>query len=138
MPQKLVARYVRQFASSVALNSNDEEFSEVISYSTRVERAIKLPGSTSNSSNSSSAQAQWELVLRKMVRLPDGTLQVDWWKEEFDAVVVAAALFHDAPYVPPIPGLDEWANAFPERIIHSREYRRPEMFAGKVPIGLFD
>ena len=59
-------------------------------------------------------------------------VQVDWWTETFDAVVVAQNGKTDAPFVPSIPGLDQWAHAFPDQIVHSREYRRPEHVAGKV------
>jgi hypothetical protein len=31
--------------------------------------------------------------------------------------------------VPNIVGIKEWADRFPGRIIHAREYRRPEVFA---------
>lgn len=86
-----------------------------------MERVEKLPSAT-----------QWTLTLRQMVQVPGGKLRVNWWTEEFDAVVVAQDGKSDAPWVPPIPGLDEWAHAFPDQIYHGREYRRPEHVAGKV------
>ncbi|KAF8323419.1 FAD/NAD(P)-binding domain-containing protein [Clavulina sp. PMI_390] len=124
MNRRHVGRYLRQYASSIGLHSNDEESAHITSYSTRVERAVK-----------NQETGNWELLLRRMVpiNLPGqpAKLKVDWWTEEFDAVVAAPALFHDAPYVPDVPGLHEWANAFPDCVIHSREYRRPDRFAGK-------
>lgn len=119
-------KHVRQYATSLSLNSNDFENAHVFSYSTRVERIRKLPGAQ-----------KWTLTLRKIEEVPGrkDRLRVDYWTEEFDAVVAASTVTEaDAPWVPPIPGLDEWANAFPDQIIHSREYRRPEKFAGKVII----
>lgn len=75
------------------------------------------------------------LTLRRMAELPytNGTVQVDWWREEFDAVVVATFPGEmDAAWVPPIPGLDSWANAFPDHVWHGREYRTSAGFGGKV------
>lgn len=121
MNNRFVQRYVRQYASSIGLNSNDEEHANVTSYSTRVERIRKAPEAK-----------QWTLTLRKIAPEPaaDGRLRVDWWTEEFDAVVVATVAENDAPWTPPIPGLDKWANAFPKEIYHGRNYRRP--LEGKV------
>lgn len=122
MPRNAVQRHVRQYASSFGINANDEEHANVTSYFTRVEKVQKLPGTAK----------RWTLTLRKMTPFQDGRLRVDWWTEEFDAVVVGSASEYDSPWVPPIPGLKEWAKAFPEQIYHARNYRRPEIFKGKV------
>ena len=50
---------------------------------------------------------------------------------EFDAVVVASGHFND-PYVPSIPGLVEFDQAHPGALLHSKFYRRPDTYAGKV------
>lgn len=47
--------------------------------------------------------------------------------ELFDAVVVANGHYH-APNIPNFPGLREWKAAFPDRITHSKLYRRPDSF----------
>lgn len=99
------------------------------SYSTRVERVQKLPGST-----------KWTLTLRKVEVLPytaggvteHDDLRVEYWTEEFDAVVVGLIGESDAPHVPNIPGLADWAHKFPDQVYHIREYRTPESFLGKV------
>lgn len=121
MNNRFVQRHVRQYASSVGLNSNDEEHGNVTSYSTRVEHIHKAPGAQ-----------QWTLTLRKIAPEleADGRVRVDWWTEKFDAVVAATAAENDAPWTPPIPGLQEWAKAFPKEIDHGRSYRRP--LEGKV------
>ena len=123
MPNRLVQRHIHQYASSVGLNSNDEENGNVTSYSTRVERIEKLPG-----------RKRWTLTLKNMGTVPcnRSKIRADWWTEEFDTVVVAAVAESDSPWVPPIPDLKEWAEAFPGRIFHGREYRRPENMRGKV------
>ncbi len=49
----------------------------------------------------------------------------------YDAVVAASGHYSD-PFVPDIPGLAEFEAAHPGSIIHSKFYRRPEQFTGKV------
>lgn len=68
-----------------------------------------------------------------MVPLPhsNGKLRAEWWTEEVDAVVVATGDF-DAAWTPDIPGLEKAQGLFPESIFHSREYRTPDRFRGKV------
>ncbi|KAJ5885109.1 hypothetical protein N7495_009619 [Penicillium taxi] len=51
----------------------------------------------------------------------------------FDAVVVANGHYND-PYLPALPGLDEWKEKYPGSITHSSTYRRPGDFAGKKVI----
>ncbi|KAE8351279.1 hypothetical protein BDV28DRAFT_162473 [Aspergillus coremiiformis] len=49
----------------------------------------------------------------------------------FDAVVVASGHYH-APRVPDIPGLAETKRKYGTRVLHSKEYRRPETFTNKT------
>ena len=51
--------------------------------------------------------------------------------QKFDAVVVASGHYH-APRVPDIPGLAEWKRLYPDRIQHSKGYRSPKDYQGKV------
>ncbi|KAF8309279.1 FAD/NAD(P)-binding domain-containing protein [Clavulina sp. PMI_390] len=113
-----VSRYVRQYASSVGLNSNDDEHANVTAYKTRVERAEKIPGTNK----------RWTLTLRKQTPLKNGSIEMDWWQEEFDAIVIGQLGVGDAAFVPPIPGLKEWAERLPDHVFHSRDYRRPQPF----------
>lgn len=124
IPHQALARNMRQYATLMGLNSDDDEpeYPNITSYSTRVEKIYKAPGSTS-----------WTVTLRRLEVLPytGGKLRAAWWTEDFDAVVVSTGDF-DAPYVPDTPGLAEWARAHPERIYHARQYRSPEAVRGKV------
>lgn len=127
-PQNLVQRNVREYASAHGINANDDEHGNVTSYSTRVEKIYKPTNSLT-----------WTLTLRRFVEVPFSrppgsdkfTVRADWWTEEFDGVVVATN-GADSVNVPDIPGLSDWANAYPERIYHSRNYRTPDKVAGKV------
>ncbi|KAF8310261.1 hypothetical protein DL93DRAFT_2084634 [Clavulina sp. PMI_390] len=116
-----VNRHVRQYASSFGLNANDEDHTNVTSYWTRVERVEKLPNS----------EKRWTVTLRKLTPLRNGTLEVRWWQEEFDAIVIGNTSEYEAAWVPPIPGLDELANLRPDDVFHSRQYRHPQDFAEK-------
>ncbi|KAF8309306.1 FAD/NAD(P)-binding domain-containing protein [Clavulina sp. PMI_390] len=116
-----ITRHVRQYASSVGLNSNDDEHANVTAYWTRVERVEKIPGT----------ERRWTATLRKFTPLRDGRLEVQWWQEQFDAVVIGNEAENDAAWAPPIPGLGDWARALPDAIFHSRQYRKPQDFSGK-------
>lgn len=50
--------------------------------------------------------------------------------QHFDAVVVASGHYH-APNIPDIPGLAEWKESVPDRVSHSKQYRKPDDFAGQ-------
>ncbi|TVY71509.1 Flavin-containing monooxygenase ustF2, partial [Lachnellula suecica] len=47
--------------------------------------------------------------------------------DEFDRVVVANGHYH-ASKVPDTPGLAEWKAAWPDRVQHSKSYRKPDEF----------
>ncbi|XP_022082629.1 dimethylaniline monooxygenase [N-oxide-forming] 5-like [Acanthaster planci] len=53
--------------------------------------------------------------------------------QEFDAVMICTGMYNN-PYIPEFPGLDE----FQGKVMHSRDYRRPEEFEGKrvVVVGI--
>ncbi|EXJ91872.1 hypothetical protein A1O3_00422 [Capronia epimyces CBS 606.96] len=63
-----------------------------------------------------------------------GVLLKNWVGSEsptFDAVVVATGHYH-APYIPDIPGLAHWKQAWPNRIQHSKGYRSNKGFQDQV------
>ncbi|KAF8311495.1 FAD/NAD(P)-binding domain-containing protein [Clavulina sp. PMI_390] len=114
-------RHVRQYASSVGLNVNDEEHANITAYWTRVERVEKVPGT----------ERRWTVTLRKLTPLGDGKLEAHWWQEEFDAVVVGHSSEYDAAWLPTIPGLKDWMELLPNSVFHSRQYRHPQDFTNK-------
>ncbi|KAK0702407.1 hypothetical protein B0H67DRAFT_650441 [Lasiosphaeris hirsuta] len=63
----------------------------------------------------------------------DGAEGTNRWTERgwvFDAVVVASGHYH-TPRIPDMPRLKDWKADFPDRIIHSKQYRTPESFRGR-------
>ncbi|KAH8881781.1 FAD/NAD(P)-binding domain-containing protein [Thozetella sp. PMI_491] len=70
---------------------------------------------------------EWVLTLRKVV---SGEMRNTWWQETFDAVVVATGHYY-LPHIPKIPGLLEYQNKYPERILHTKHYPTAEQFRGK-------
>lgn len=68
----------------------------------------------------------WKVTLRR-----SGAKRDYWWVEEFDAVVVASG-HYTVPFVPYIEGLEEFDRAYPGSVEHSKGYRGPEKYRGKV------
>ncbi|CAK7206823.1 hypothetical protein SEUCBS139899_009629 [Sporothrix eucalyptigena] len=77
--------------------------------------------------DSRGAYNRWRLTLRKH----DRTRGVDeWWQEKFDAVILANG-HYSVPFIPFVTGLPEYLKKFPGRIIHSKSYRTPKVYARK-------
>ncbi|KAF7313360.1 Dimethylaniline monooxygenase [Mycena chlorophos] len=119
IPQQSLQRYLRSVYSFYGVNANDEN--PCMSYNTRVELIQKR-------FDAQGKERGWTLMLKKLEMVGDEASREEWWTEDFDAVVVATGTFN-APSMPNIPGLAEWKERYPETIVHSRQYRRPEMFA---------
>lgn len=90
-------------------NGNDK----LLELGTTVERAVKEGD-------------EWVLTLRK-----EGPGKDYWWREWFDALVVATG-HYNVPWFPDIPGLIEYDERFPGRILHSKHFRSADKFKGKV------
>ncbi|WVQ95878.1 hypothetical protein IAU59_002977 [Kwoniella sp. CBS 9459] len=116
-----VQRYLRSFASWLGINVPDD--SPDISYNTRVEAVRK------RFDEENEKQVGWTLVLHQYaeVGLGTGMYRESFWEEDFEAIVVATGRFN-VPHIPSFPGLSRWQDLFPERIIHSRQYREPQGF----------
>ncbi|WWC97645.1 hypothetical protein V866_004529 [Kwoniella sp. B9012] len=108
---KFLADYVHNYARHFGLD-------KLASYNTRVEKAEKV-------------DHKWRLNLRKVVDEGNEKAREEQWSEEFDAVVVATG-HYNAPYIPPLNGVDAWAAAWPTKVIHSQGYRVPEPYEGKT------
>ncbi|KAK7745086.1 hypothetical protein SLS53_003321 [Cytospora paraplurivora] len=89
-------------------NGNDK----LLELGTTVERAVKEGD-------------EWVLTLRK-----EGPGKDYWWREWFDALVVATG-HYNVPWFPDIPGLLEYDERFPGRILHSKHFRSADKFKGK-------
>ncbi|KAJ6457518.1 hypothetical protein DFH09DRAFT_1115796 [Mycena vulgaris] len=122
LPHRTLARYLRAFASFHGANSNDENPN--IAYRTRVELVQKRY-------DESGREHGWTLTLKRLEKTGPRTSKATWWTEDFDAIVVATGRYN-APNIPRISGLEDWAQAFPQSIIHSRQYRRPQPFANET------
>ncbi|KAJ7871072.1 hypothetical protein B0H13DRAFT_2350079 [Mycena leptocephala] len=103
LPHRTLARYLRAFASFHGVNSNDANPDEY----------------------------GWTLTLKRLEKTGTQSGKATWWTEDFDAIVVATGRYN-APNIPNISGLGEWATIFPESIIHSRQYRRPKPFINET------
>lgn len=74
------------------------------------------------------ATNKWNLTLRRFGKKYDYV-----WTESFDAVVVASG-HYDVPYVPDIPGLQEFYDNPKNTVIHTKAYRSREHFRNKKTI----
>ncbi|KAJ5552411.1 FAD/NAD(P)-binding domain-containing protein [Penicillium frequentans] len=61
---------------------------------------------------------RWSLTLR---RFHPVNQQDEWWEEEFDAVIIANG-HYSVPYVPKVPGLEEYMAKYPKRVMHSKQF----------------
>ncbi|CUM65887.1 uncharacterized protein PRCAT00003537001 [Priceomyces carsonii] len=70
---------------------------------------------------------KWELTLRK---LDIQKSQVEWYKETFDAVVIANG-HYSIPNIPHIRGLAEYNEKNPGELLHVKSYSNDKIFEGK-------
>lgn len=107
---------IRQYIENLFVRKG---YHGLVQYNTTVERAVKDQSS-----------GKWTLTLRRTES--EGDNQFDyWWEEVFDAVVVASG-HYAVPYIPAISGLKEFAARFPGSVEHTKHYRVPEKYRGKV------
>ncbi|KAI4599007.1 hypothetical protein KJ359_002424 [Pestalotiopsis sp. 9143b] len=86
---------------------------------TTVEDVSRLPPASNHEPE------KWKLTLRKY----DPARHVDtWWEETFDAVILANG-HYSVPYVPHVKGLEGFIGKYPERVVHSKYYRSPAVYA---------
>lgn len=73
---------------------------------------------------------KWDITLRQSdVRFKGKGLDY-WWTESFDAAIVASG-HYSVPYIPRIPGIEEWYKRWPERLQHSKQFRSRDGYVGK-------
>lgn len=109
---KEIETYVQELARKTGAQ-------DVTLYNTRVEEAVKRPET-----------GRWSLRSRTLKRNDQGQISFEDKDWTFDAVVVAAGHYH-VPLIPHVPGLAEWKEKFPNRVMHSKSYRYPAAFKGQ-------
>ncbi|CCH41395.1 hypothetical protein BN7_936 [Wickerhamomyces ciferrii] len=80
----------------------------------------------------SNLQNPFILTLRQETDVKDaeGKFVDLWWKESFDAVILATGHYH-VPHIPFVEGLNDVLEKFPERIEYAKQFRDPERYTGK-------
>ncbi|CAG8960763.1 hypothetical protein HYFRA_00002300 [Hymenoscyphus fraxineus] len=73
---------------------------------------------------------KWIVESVSLIKRGEGEWEVISNVDKFDAVVVASGHYH-AIRVPDIPGLKEWKSLWPDKVQHSKAYRRPVGFDGQ-------
>lgn len=97
-------------------------FHHLVTLSTTVERIEKI-------------NDEWIITARKSGEVYRGETSDYWWSEKFDAVVVATG-HYTVPSIPPIWGIDEAVKALPHKFEHSKAFRSPDEYVGKVSLRL--
>jgi hypothetical protein len=124
---RVVGDYIRSYAQSFNVEP-------LIKYNTRAEKLWKygekwsLRSSTLVRIGTDSPQKVYQEHVKVESNLHIHRLTFD---QEFDAVVIASGHYH-ASRVPDIPGLKEWKARWPNRVQHSKGYRKPDEFKNQV------
>ncbi|KAI9277807.1 hypothetical protein BY458DRAFT_432547 [Sporodiniella umbellata] len=105
-----VLAYIKEFASRF-------ELLPLISFETSVDQVRKIEGG-------------WELILSKYEVNANGVWTETRWRESFDAVIAASGM-HQEPFLPDFKHLVDYDKAFPTRVSHSKQFRRPEDYINK-------
>ncbi len=96
---------------------NRNGYQDLVEYNTTVEKAEKV-----------TAAGPWRLTLRRSGAGNEGDY---WWSEDFDAVIVANGHF-TVPFIPEVEGLAAFSAKYPGSVEHSKGYRGPTKYRGKV------
>lgn len=91
------------------LQSIGRQFSDIIQHNTQVTSVEKVHGKWLVSTKTKTSTAE----------------------DVFDAVIVGSGSFN-TPFLPDFPGLKSWVAKYPGSVLHSRNYRAPDAFAGKT------
>ncbi|KAH7141103.1 hypothetical protein EDB81DRAFT_692746 [Dactylonectria macrodidyma] len=114
VPHHIPRQYIENYFSI-------QQTDNLLVLNTTVEDVSQLP------SSSSGGLKRWKLTLRKY----DPSRRADvWWEEEFDALILANG-HYSVPWIPNVSGLAAYMEKFPGRVIHSKYYRSPNVFANK-------
>ncbi|KAK3334058.1 hypothetical protein B0T19DRAFT_449308 [Cercophora scortea] len=107
--QQNVERYIQTIAKNHGVES-------VTLFRTRVDDVRKTDDGT-----------KWEVRSVTFNNSGSGGVQLVERISLFDLVVVASG-HYNMPRIPDIEGLKEWKAAFPDRVIHSKQYRDPQKY----------
>lgn len=124
---RVIADYIKSTSISTGVH-------EITQYDTNVKNVSKKGKSWSVETVALQTDATGLETFRSSTRVSSTTTAVFemlMLVQEFDAVVVASGHYH-AARVPNTPGLAEWKKKWPDRVEHSKRYRKPENAHGKV------
>ena len=103
-------RYMSEYLQDTAARN---DILAAVRLNTRVEDISKVDG-------------KWQLATSTLSKTPLGPRYASG-THSFDSVVVANGHYH-APNIPDILGLSAWKAAYPEHVLHSKLYRRPDKY----------
>ncbi|QIW98661.1 hypothetical protein AMS68_004179 [Peltaster fructicola] len=109
--QRILEEYVQRIAHEHGVHERTQ-------YGVRVENVRKLGKS-------------WEVRTTYRQQDNSASFRLLPRTQLFDAVVVATGHYHN-PRIPDFPGLAEWKQRYPDRISHSKQYRRAAPFKSET------
>ncbi|KAH6625087.1 hypothetical protein B0J18DRAFT_202003 [Chaetomium sp. MPI-SDFR-AT-0129] len=121
-------RYIEEYVQKLAKNHGVDEATQ---FHTRVDDVRKTPDGR-----------KWQIRSVSLEKRAEGDNEQQQQQQQqrqprliertalFDLVVVASG-HYNMPRIPPTPGLDTWKKLYPDRIIHSKQYRSPDSYRGK-------
>lgn len=115
IPQTRIHQYFKDYARNFGIDKD-------IKYNTKVEKVERTD------------DRQWIVTVCSKEKLDDGKrVRYSRWQDTFDALVVATGAFSD-PFIPDYEYIQEYHQKYPNRILHSKQYRKFEDYRGKVTI----
>jgi hypothetical protein len=126
---KTLADYIQDTSISTGVHT-------LTQYDTNVKNVLKKGESwsveTATLQTDTAGVARWKTSVQ-VITFINNPFMILMLVQDFDAVVVASGHYH-AARVPTTPGLADWKKRWPDRVEHSKRYRRPENAQNKVCI----
>jgi cation diffusion facilitator CzcD-associated flavoprotein CzcO len=128
IPKQLMQYSDQAFLSESLLFPTREDVQDyLVRYSQGVRQLIKFSNQVQEVTLSQEiGQERWHVTARS-------TVTNTMTRNEYDAVVVANG-HYSVPFIPPVPGIEEFQAKHPSIISHSKNYRSPKSFANKKVI----
>ncbi|KAL1974824.1 hypothetical protein VTN31DRAFT_5028 [Thermomyces dupontii] len=127
IPKSLMEFVDQQFDDDVQLFPRSDQILDYLErYADDIGHLIRLEHQVQSVALHDPSRSNWKVTVKNL-QTGQTTSQV------YDAVVAANG-HYDVPYVPAIPGIEAWNQAYPGSIIHSKKYDSPKEFKDKKVI----
>ena len=128
---KVILEYLQEFSKDAQVEKNTKYDTNVINIEKKGAGWLVIATEAIHPSGKKSLVALSQQSIKPLLSSSPQDicyLQLLWL---FDTVVVCVG-HYDRPFVLFVRGLEEWASKWPERVLHSKEYRKNKTFQDKV------